>query len=194
MKIKSIHIQNFRSFEDETIHLNRYSCFVGPNGAGKSSVLAALNVFFREQSGAATDITKLTDEDYFGKNTANPVRITVTFDDLNQTAQTELSAYVRQNELVVTAEAVFDANTTVGVVRHFGQRVGMAEFRRFFYADTSRRVGSCSSLPFWIQFEDSRRITQETAPLLSHFHHSQRKEEQRNPRAQGRVKSNSEMA
>lgn len=135
MKIKNIRIQNFRSFEDETIHLNRYSCFVGPNGAGKSSTLAALNVFFRDQSGAATDITKLTDEDYFGKTTSNPVRITVTFDDLNQTAQTELSAYVRQNELVVTAEAVFDTNTLVGIVRHFGQRFGMEEFRRFFDAD-----------------------------------------------------------
>jgi len=93
MKIKTIRIQNFRSFEDETIHLNRYSCFVGPNGAGKSSVLAALNVFFHEQSGAATDVAKLTDEDYFGKKTANAVRITVTFDAINQTAQAELSAY-----------------------------------------------------------------------------------------------------
>jgi len=135
MKIKSVRIQNFRSFEDETIFLNRYSCFVGPNGAGKSSVLAALNVFFREQSGAPTDITKLTDEDYFNKNTTVPVRITVTFDDINATAQAELAAYVRQNELVVTAEAIFDAVAGVGTVRHFGQRSGMEEFRRFFEGD-----------------------------------------------------------
>lgn len=135
MKIKSIRIQNFRSFQDETVSLNRYSCFVGPNGAGKSSVLAALNVFFREQSGAPTDITKLTDEDYFGKHTADPVRITVTFDDMNPAAQAELSDYVRQNELVVTAEATFDANTGVGAVRHFGQRSGMEEFRSFFEGD-----------------------------------------------------------
>jgi len=135
MKIKTIRIQNFRSFEDETIQLNRYSCFVGPNGAGKSSILAALNVFFREQSGSPTDVTALMDEDYFSKNTANPVRITVTFDNLNQLAQTELSAYVRQNELVVTVEAVFDSNSGVGTLRHFGQRAGMAQFRRFFEAE-----------------------------------------------------------
>jgi putative ATP-dependent endonuclease of OLD family len=135
MKIKSVRIQNFRSFQDETISLNRYSCFVGPNGAGKSSLLAALSVFFREQSGAPSDVTKLIDEDYFGKITANPVRITVTFDDLNQAAQTELAAYVRQNELVVSAEAVFDANAGFGAVRHFGQRSGMAEFRGFFEAE-----------------------------------------------------------
>lgn len=135
MKIKRIRIQNFRSFEDETVHLNRYSCFVGPNGAGKSSVLAALNVFFREQSGAPTDITKLTDEDYFRKNTAAPVRITVTFNDMDPKAQTALAAYVRQNELVVTAEAIFDSNTGVGTVRHFGQRSGMEAFRGFFEGD-----------------------------------------------------------
>jgi energy-coupling factor transporter ATP-binding protein EcfA2 len=135
MKINSVRIQNFRCFEDQTIILNRYSCFVGPNGAGKSSVLAALNVFFRERSGSPTDVTELTDEDYFQKNTADPVRITVTFDDLNAAAQAELAAYVRQNELVVTAEAVFDVNTGIGLVRHFGQRYGMDEFRRFFEGD-----------------------------------------------------------
>src|ERR1044072_6370042 len=122
MRIKSIRIQNFRSFQDETVYLNRYSCLVGPNGAGKSAVLFALSVFFRDQGAAATDVTKLTDEDYFHKTTGDPVRITVTFDDLNTEARTELSDYVRQDALVVTAEAVFDPNTGFGQVKHFGQR------------------------------------------------------------------------
>ena len=41
MKIKTIQIENFRSFQDETITLNRYTAFVGPNGAGKSNVLSS---------------------------------------------------------------------------------------------------------------------------------------------------------
>lgn len=135
MKIKTIRIENFRSFQDETISLNRYSCFVGPNGAGKSTVLAALNVFFQEKAASATDITKLSDEDYFSKNTATPVRITVTFDELGAAAQDQLGAYVRQGELVVTAEAVFDQATGIGQVRHFGQRLGMTQFRPFFDAE-----------------------------------------------------------
>lgn len=137
MRIKSIQIENFRSFRNEMVHLNRYSCFVGPNGAGKSSVLAALNVFFREQSGAPTDISRLTDEDYFNKNTTNPIRITVTFEDMSATALEELSTYVRRNELVVTAEAVFDDSSGLGSVRHYGQRLGMEEFRVFFDAAKS---------------------------------------------------------
>lgn len=74
MKIKSMRIENFRSFQDDTVSLNRYSCFVGPNGAGKSTVLAALNVFFQERHASATDISKLVDEDYFSKNTSHPIR------------------------------------------------------------------------------------------------------------------------
>jgi predicted ATP-dependent endonuclease of OLD family len=134
MKIKSVRIENFRSFRDETIVLNRYSCFVGPNGAGKSTVLAALNVFFQERT-AATDISKLVDEDYFCRNTATPTRITLVFDDLDQRAREEFAAYVRQDELVVTAEAVFDDAMGVGAVRHYGQRAGMEQFRVFFEAE-----------------------------------------------------------
>ena len=135
MKIKTIRIENFRSFKDETINLNRYSCFVGPNGAGKSTVLAALNVFFQEKASSTTDITKLSDEDYFARKTDTPIRITVTFDELGIAALDQLSAYARQNELVVTAEAEFDKTTGVGQVRHFGQRLGMEAFRPFFNAE-----------------------------------------------------------
>lgn len=146
MKIKSLRIENFRSFQDETIALNRYSCFVGPNGAGKSTVLAALNVFFQDRA-AATDISKLIDEDYFRKDTAHPARITLTFDDLDQRAREELAAYVRQDELVVTAEAVFDNATGVGAVRHYGQRLGMEQFRAFFEAEkASAKAGELAQI------------------------------------------------
>jgi len=54
---------------------------------------------------------------------------------LSPATETELAAYVRNNELVVTAEAIFDSNTGIGQVRHYGQRFGMPEFRHFFDAD-----------------------------------------------------------
>ena len=64
-----------------------------------------------------------------------PVRITATFDDLNEAARNAVKDYVRQDELVVTTEANFDPNVRVGQVKHFGQRLGMGEFREFFEAD-----------------------------------------------------------
>ncbi|CAE6710765.1 ATP-dependent nuclease [Paraburkholderia aspalathi] len=135
MKIKTIRIENFRAIQDQTIRLNRYTCFVGANGAGKSTILAALNVFFQERMAAGMDVSKLVDEDYFRKNTDDPLRITVTFDDLTEAANQSLAAYVRGGELTVTAEAVFDADVGFGVVRHYGQRLGFDAFRRFFEAD-----------------------------------------------------------
>jgi energy-coupling factor transporter ATP-binding protein EcfA2 len=135
MKIRRIRIERFRSFRDETIEINRYACLVGPNGAGKSNVLAALNVFFREQAASATDVTKLVEEDWFNRDTSQPIRITVTFDDLDERAQEELKDYYRQGELVVTASAEFDSETGSGIVQHAGQRFGMDEFRSFFEGD-----------------------------------------------------------
>ncbi len=41
MKLREVRIQNFRSFDDETIRFDDYTCFVGPNGGGKSNVLTA---------------------------------------------------------------------------------------------------------------------------------------------------------
>ena len=134
MKIKKIGIENFRIFQDEIINLNSYSCFVGPNGAGKSTVLAALNVFFKESSYSLTPVSKLDAEDYFKKRTKNPVKITLTFEDISAEAEAELSDYVRQGELVVTAKAVFNEAAESGEVKYFGQRSGMQEFQRFFDA------------------------------------------------------------
>ena len=87
MTIKSVRIENFRSFQDETIPLNPYSCLVGANGVGKSTVLAALNLSFRDSASSAT----LIEADYFFRDTTEPIRGTVMFDDLNEVAQEQLS-------------------------------------------------------------------------------------------------------
>lgn len=154
MKVKRIRIENFRSFRDETITINRYSCFVGPNGVGKSTVLAALNVFFQDKNSSSTDVSKLIDEDYFNKDTSTPIRITITFDDLNEQAQEKLAAYVRQNEISVTAEAVFDPQLGRGEIRHYGQRLGMEPFRRFFDASKAgARAAELSEI-----YDELRRV------------------------------------
>ena len=87
MKIESVRIENFRSFKDETVFLDDYTCLVGPNGGGKSTVLCALNVFFRESENSSTDVVNLSAEDFHQKITDEPIRITVTFVDLNAQAQ-----------------------------------------------------------------------------------------------------------
>jgi len=53
MKLSKLRIENFRSFKDETIYFDDYTCLVGANGAGKSAVLTALNVFCRNNASSA---------------------------------------------------------------------------------------------------------------------------------------------
>lgn len=135
MKISSVRIENFRSFEDETIPLNDYACLVGPNGAGKSTVLTALNVFFRECDGVPTDLSQLDEEDFHCKNTEDPIKITVTFSELSEQAKGDFADYVRQDKLVVSSVASFDENTGKADVKQYGQRLAIPAFAPFFKAE-----------------------------------------------------------
>jgi len=134
MKIKSVRIQNLRTFADVTVDLDDYLCLAGPNGAGKSTVLCALNIFFRETAHSPVDLTKLEEQDFHKRRTDRPIEITVTFAELNPEAQADFKDYYRNGELVVTARAVFDSVEKQAPVKHFGQRLGMQAFAPFFEA------------------------------------------------------------
>lgn len=135
MRIKEIRIQNFRSFKDQTVTLDGYTCLVGPNGAGKSAVLMALNVFFRSGGAAITNVHTLSNEDFHFKNTGEPVRITLTFTDLSEGAQADLAHYFRQGQLTITAKAEWDSETRSAEVKQYGSRLVMKDFAPFFRAD-----------------------------------------------------------
>src|ERR1017187_4547425 len=131
MKIKSLRIENFRSFADETISLDDYNCFVGQNGAGKSTILTALNIFFRETTDAATDLINLDEEDFHACNTKTPIKITVTFENLSPEAQEDLKDYFRHGQLIVSAVAEWD-DSRHAKVKQFGNRLGIERFRPYF--------------------------------------------------------------
>ncbi|GAA3573454.1 ATP-dependent nuclease [Snuella lapsa] len=137
MKIESLRIENFRAFKDEIIEFDDYTSFVGPNGVGKSTVFHALNLFFRQSKDSQTDLLKLSANDFHHANISQPIRITVTFSALSDQAKEELADYVRQDKLIITAIAVYDAITEKADVKQFGNRLGMEEFRKFFEADKS---------------------------------------------------------
>lgn len=137
MKIESVHIKNFRSFKDDTIFFDDYTCLVGANGSGKSTVFTALQVFFRHYKDSKTDLSKLTEKDFHHCNTAEPIEITVAFSDLSEQAQEDLSNYVRQGKLIVTAKAEFDPTTQRAEIKQFGNRLGFEDFRPFFELEKS---------------------------------------------------------
>ena len=138
MKIESVRIQNFRSYKDETVFLDDYSCFVGANGAGKSTLLCALNVFFRQNKDSKKDSTFLAKDDFHHKNTDDEIKITVTFSDLSDKAKEELSHYVRQDKLIISAIAKYNDVEGTAEVKQYGERLVMKEFARFFEADKEK--------------------------------------------------------
>ena len=134
MRLQKIQIQNFRSFKDQTIELDDYTCLVGPNGCGKSTVLTALNIFFRNTSSTPTDVLTLCEEDFHKGNTADPIRITLTFTDLCRDAQEDLKHYYRRGELTVFAKAVWNAESSSAQVQQHGSRMVMRPFAPYFEA------------------------------------------------------------
>lgn len=135
MRLASVRIQNFRSFKDETINLDAYTCLVGPNGSGKSNVLRALNLFFRDIQSPGLNPTALTEEDFHDRNTQEPIEITITFTDLGEDAKQDFMHYYRQGRLIVSAIAKFNPDTATAQVEQHAQRLGMEEFRPFFEAE-----------------------------------------------------------
>lgn len=130
MKLSEIRIKNFRSFEDETISFDEYTCLVGPNGSGKSTILQALNVFFRNTAASSVNLHTFCDEDFHHKNTDKPIEITLTFEDLSADAQEDFKAYYRNGKLVVSAIANWDGEKAE--VKQYGSRLVMTDFAPFF--------------------------------------------------------------
>lgn len=153
MKIESIKIENFRSYKDQTIFLDDYTCFVGPNGAGKSTVFNALNIFFRQFKDSKTDLSKLCESDFHHKNTSDDIKITVTFFNLSPQAQIDLADYVRHGKLIITAVAKYDSGTQRAEVKQYGSRMVMPAFKDFF--ENSKASESVTVLrPIYLSYRE----------------------------------------
>ncbi len=153
MKLTELKIENFRSFKNETIRFDDYTCLVGPNGSGKSGVLMALNVFFRNKDSTVTPVVDLTREDFHHGNISKPIRITLTFEELSEEAQEEFKHYYRQGKLVVFAEAIWDEGAQKATVEQHGCRYVMEEFAHYFDLLNS----GASAEPLKEEYEKLRR-------------------------------------
>ena len=140
MRLTNLSITNYRALRDVTIPLSRFGCLIGENNSGKSSFLQALALFF---SGS-----KLASNHFFEQS--NPIRIAVTFEDINDADlarlarehRTRVAGIVKNGRLVLVRsydtagrssllyntltpnDVRFSADTIALLVR--GQRAGQA--------------------------------------------------------------------
>ena len=86
MRLTELSITNYKALMDVRIPMSKFGCLIGENNSGKSSILQALALFF---SG-----TKLTSSYFF--NETQPIRISVTFEDINDSDLARLADEHRQ--------------------------------------------------------------------------------------------------
>ena len=94
MKIKEVHVKNFRSILDETLTFDDLTILVGRNGSGKSTFLKAVELFYDTSP-------KIVKEDFYAEDMDKPIEIMITYNNLSGEALEQFSKYVEGSELKV---------------------------------------------------------------------------------------------
>ena len=118
---------NFRAFREVTLELDDYTCLLGPNGVGKSAVVAALDLLLGPRR-------KVLKSDYHKQDTSTPLRVTLEFSHLSDSAQRDFQHYVRQGVLRIFLNATWDESTGQSKVDVHGVRYGVKAFASCFAA------------------------------------------------------------
>lgn len=94
MKIRCIHIENFRSIKKLVFEPDNICALVGENGAGKSNILAALDFLLGERYPSSS---RLDSSDYFRHDVSRTILISVDF-ECNSSAVKKFWCKFQQNK------------------------------------------------------------------------------------------------
>ncbi len=100
MRISKVRVQNFRCIKDATIKLDSLTVLIGRNGTGKSSFLRALDLFFNANA-------KYSADDFYNRDTSQPICIVVTFTDLTLQEKELFRPYLDGETLTVEKELIW---------------------------------------------------------------------------------------
>ena len=119
MIIRSIRIRHFRSVLDEEVEFGVLTSLVGANGAGKSAILHALRIFYEPA-------TPISVEDFYDRDTSEPIVVGVTFADLSPEARQQFDPYVQADLLSVERVVIWDGKKASG--SYHGARLQARQF------------------------------------------------------------------
>lgn len=106
MRIKSVHIKNYRALRDIEVPFDNVTTFIGPNGVGKSSILRALDWFF---NGTGKQDALAPEDCAFGA-IDEPIEVRVTFDHISDTDREALEKYAPPGSTEFTAWKIHSPN------------------------------------------------------------------------------------
>ncbi len=114
MKIKTVRIENFRAYKNETtFEMNDLNVIVGKNDIGKSTVLEALDIFFNENKGTI----KIDKDDINKKCKAEgntEIKISVVFEDLPEALTIDAT-----NPTTLESEFLLKSDNTLEIVKKY---------------------------------------------------------------------------
>ena len=127
MIIKSVHVRNFRSIQDESLPCDRLTALVGRNGTGKSTFLRAVELFYDASA-------KVTAEDFYAEDSSEDLEIAVTFSDLTADEKGFFSPYIDDDTLTVVRVFSLAPGRKSGT--YHGMRLQNADFAEIRSAGT----------------------------------------------------------
>lgn len=161
MIIKSVRVQRFRCIRDATLPCENLTALVGANGAGKSAFLRALDIFYNANA-------RLSDDDFYGRQTESAIIIRVVFAQLSAPEQERFKKYIEADELVVEKEIASD-NGRISQ-HYFGmslRNTSFAEFRAAGSAADRRtaynalRSGHFQELPAYTNQDEAKQALEQ---------------------------------
>ena len=141
MRIRSLHVKNFRSIKDAELSFGALTALVGRNGAGKSTFLHALDIFYGPSMQVIPD-------DYFAGDDTQEIEIAITYEELDAWQQEVFAAYIDAGSLTV-ARIFSLANPQISG-KYFGLRLQHPEFE-----DIKSLVGKRDRTKAFNDFVDS---------------------------------------
>lgn len=127
MIIRTVRVRNFRCIKDETLNCEPLTILVGANSSGKSTFLKALDLFY-------TPSAKYSEEDFYNRDTSEPIVITVTFTDLTEQERQLFASYMEGETLTVEKELTWPLGR--GSQKYFGFTLQCPDFQHVRTADS----------------------------------------------------------
>lgn len=131
MIIKSVRVQHYRCILDAELLCEPLTALVGPNGCGKSSFLRAIELFY-------APTPRITQDDFYNRDTAQNIQVSITFTDLSREAQERFAPYLEDEELTVTR--ILSLTEGKATNRYHGLRLQVPDFLAVREATSAAQV------------------------------------------------------
>lgn len=95
MKLRRVHLKNFRAISELTVELGQHTVLLGANGVGKSCLIKAVDKFFSKSP-------TVNVEDFHNKNVAEPIEITLTFFEFTEEERVQFAGRIHNEEMAVS--------------------------------------------------------------------------------------------